>query len=180
MALSAPSAMRSSKLDLSWGVMCPCRSWQRLQTALAPHVGMLWWEEVKGPEPCCCASAIKSLWFITAGRTKGLCATNVKSPSAWTTKGSYWRKKGKLKRYTNTKPLQIFNWEWIIDDDYHIFVWLWKNKWFFSWLDMFSLQLLLERKNTDVGKLLEETQKSINDLAENINQAKVNSHFKPL
>lgn len=45
---------------------------------------------------------------------------------------------------------------------------------------MFSLQLLLERKNTDVGKLLEETQKSINDLTENINQAKVNSHFKPL
>ncbi|XP_003438717.2 tripartite motif-containing protein 65 [Oreochromis niloticus] len=34
-------------------------------------------------------------------------------------------------------------------------------------------ELLLERKNTDVGKLLEETQKSINDLAENINQAKV-------
>nr|XP_020481015.1 tripartite motif-containing protein 65 isoform X2 [Monopterus albus] len=34
-------------------------------------------------------------------------------------------------------------------------------------------QELLETKNKEVGKLIEETQKSINDLAENINQAKV-------
>ncbi|XP_031699713.1 tripartite motif-containing protein 65 [Anarrhichthys ocellatus] len=34
-------------------------------------------------------------------------------------------------------------------------------------------ELLLERKSTEVGKLTEETQKSIVDLAENINQAKV-------
>lgn len=40
---------------------------------------------------------------------------------------------------------------------------------------MVSLQLLLERKNKEVGKLIEETNKNINDLAENINQAKVNS-----
>ncbi|XP_069563590.1 E3 ubiquitin-protein ligase TRIM65 isoform X1 [Brachyistius frenatus] len=34
-------------------------------------------------------------------------------------------------------------------------------------------ELLLERKSTEVAKLAEETQKSINDLAENISQAKV-------
>ncbi|CAK6976447.1 tripartite motif-containing protein 65 [Scomber scombrus] len=34
-------------------------------------------------------------------------------------------------------------------------------------------ELLLERKNKEVGKLIEETEKSIKDLAENINQAKV-------
>ncbi|XP_041829250.1 tripartite motif-containing protein 65 [Melanotaenia boesemani] len=34
-------------------------------------------------------------------------------------------------------------------------------------------ELLLERKSNEVGKLLEETQKNINDLAENISQAKV-------
>ncbi|XP_047464586.1 tripartite motif-containing protein 65 [Mugil cephalus] len=34
-------------------------------------------------------------------------------------------------------------------------------------------ELLLERKNNEVGKLIEETQRSINDLAENISQAKV-------
>lgn len=44
---------------------------------------------------------------------------------------------------------------------------------------MFSLQLLLERKSKEVGKLIEETEKSIKDLAENINQAKVNSQSKP-
>lgn len=37
----------------------------------------------------------------------------------------------------------------------------------------FVLQLLLERKSTEVGKLIEETEKNIKDLAENINQAKV-------
>ncbi|XP_042363851.1 tripartite motif-containing protein 65 [Plectropomus leopardus] len=36
-----------------------------------------------------------------------------------------------------------------------------------------SQELLLERKSKEVGKLTEETQKSINELAENINQAKV-------
>lgn len=34
-------------------------------------------------------------------------------------------------------------------------------------------ELLLERKDKEVGKVIEETQKSINDLAENINQARV-------
>lgn len=34
-------------------------------------------------------------------------------------------------------------------------------------------ELLLERKSTEVGKLIEETEKNIKDLAENINQAKV-------
>ncbi|KAF3704708.1 Tripartite motif-containing protein 65 [Channa argus] len=34
-------------------------------------------------------------------------------------------------------------------------------------------ELLLERKNKEVGKLIEETQKSINELADNINEAKV-------
>lgn len=43
----------------------------------------------------------------------------------------------------------------------------------------FVLQLLLERKSTEVGKLIEETEKNIKDLAENINQAKVCS-LKPL
>lgn len=38
-----------------------------------------------------------------------------------------------------------------------------------------SLQLLLERKSKEVGKLIKETDKKINDLAENINEAKVNS-----
>lgn len=38
---------------------------------------------------------------------------------------------------------------------------------------MVCLQLLLEKKNKEVGKLIEETEKNINDLAENINQAKV-------
>lgn len=37
--------------------------------------------------------------------------------------------------------------------------------------------MLLERKNKEVGKLIEETQKSINELAENINQAKVSSQY---
>lgn len=46
-----------------------------------------------------------------------------------------------------------------------------------SQFDVFSLQLLLERKNNEVGKLIEETQKSMSDLAENINQAKVNFHL---
>lgn len=44
---------------------------------------------------------------------------------------------------------------------------------------MLSLQLLLERKSKEVEKLIEETEKSITDLAENINQAKVNSRSKP-
>lgn len=42
----------------------------------------------------------------------------------------------------------------------------------------FVLQLLLERKSTEVGKLIEETEKNMKDLAENINQAQVNS-LKP-
>lgn len=42
---------------------------------------------------------------------------------------------------------------------------------------VFSLQLLLERKNKEVGKLIEETEKSIKDLAENIDQAKVVNLF---
>lgn len=37
----------------------------------------------------------------------------------------------------------------------------------------FVFQLLLERKSTEVGKLIEETEKNIKELAENINQAKV-------
>lgn len=43
----------------------------------------------------------------------------------------------------------------------------------------FLLQLLLERKSKEVGKLIEETVKSINDLTENISQAKVNSKLNP-
>lgn len=43
-----------------------------------------------------------------------------------------------------------------------------------SHFDVCSLQLLLERKSNEVGKLTEETLKSIADLAENINQAEVN------
>lgn len=42
-----------------------------------------------------------------------------------------------------------------------------------SFLHDIVLQLLLERKSTEVGKLIEETEKNIKDLAENINQAKV-------
>lgn len=38
----------------------------------------------------------------------------------------------------------------------------------------------LERKDKEVGKLIEETQKSMNDLAENINQATVSSQKDPL
>lgn len=38
----------------------------------------------------------------------------------------------------------------------------------------FLSQLLLERKSKEVGKLIEEAEKSIKDLAENISQAKVN------
>lgn len=37
------------------------------------------------------------------------------------------------------------------------------------------LQLLLERKLNEVGKLIKETEEKITDLAENISQAKVNS-----
>lgn len=37
------------------------------------------------------------------------------------------------------------------------------------------LQLLLERKINEVGKLIKETEEKITDLAENISQAKVNS-----
>lgn len=37
-----------------------------------------------------------------------------------------------------------------------------------------SLQLMLERKSKEVGKLVEETEKSIRELSENISQAKVN------
>lgn len=37
------------------------------------------------------------------------------------------------------------------------------------------LQLLLERKSKEVEKLIKETDKKITDLAENINEAKVNS-----
>ena len=44
-----------------------------------------------------------------------------------------------------------------------------------SQCDVFSLQLMLERKSKEVGKLIEETEKSMKDLAENINQAKVNA-----
>lgn len=44
---------------------------------------------------------------------------------------------------------------------------------FSSWCFLF--QLLLERKSKEVGKLIEETEKSIKDLADNISQAKVNS-----
>lgn len=40
------------------------------------------------------------------------------------------------------------------------------------------LQMLLERKSKEVGKLIKETDKKINDLAENINEAKVNSGVK--
>lgn len=40
---------------------------------------------------------------------------------------------------------------------------------------MFPLQLQLQRKSKEVGKLMEETEKDIKDLAENISQAKVNS-----
>ncbi|CAG5911882.1 unnamed protein product [Menidia menidia] len=39
-------------------------------------------------------------------------------------------------------------------------------------------ELQLERKSKEVGKVLEETQKSINELAENINQAKASVHMK--
>lgn len=44
-----------------------------------------------------------------------------------------------------------------------------------SQCDVFSFQLMLERKSKEVGKLIEETEKSMKDLAENIDQAKVNS-----
>lgn len=37
------------------------------------------------------------------------------------------------------------------------------------------LQLLLERKINEVGKLIKDTEEKITDLAENISQAKVNS-----
>lgn len=45
---------------------------------------------------------------------------------------------------------------------------------------VFSFQLLLERKNKEVGRLIEETQKSINDLAENINQSKVHAQRRSI
>ena len=45
---------------------------------------------------------------------------------------------------------------------------------------MFSLQMLLEMKDKEVGKLIEETQNCIKDLTENIDQAKVSSTYKPV
>lgn len=42
------------------------------------------------------------------------------------------------------------------------------------------LQLLLERKINEVGKLEKETEEKITDLTENISQAKVNSTQKSL
>lgn len=42
------------------------------------------------------------------------------------------------------------------------------------------LQLLLERKINEVGKIIKETEEKITDLAENISQAKVSSSQKCL
>lgn len=43
---------------------------------------------------------------------------------------------------------------------------------------MHVLQLLLERKSNEVGKLIKETEEKITSLTENISQTKVNSSQK--
>lgn len=87
--------------------MCPCQSWLRLQTTLAPPAERRSQGGAKGRKPCCCVIAIKSLWFTTASRTKCLYAASAASLGVWTMRRSCWRQKGKIRRYSYRLPPQL-------------------------------------------------------------------------